>query len=762
MSPAQPRTIAQLSRLNPGLRSFLLIGIELLLIVPLLPFGWVFTGDPTLHHAQILALGLGGVLGWVALVRRPTALPLPLVLAPLPLLMVMIFTAFLSPYPSLSWPATWQTAAYAGVFWLLARQASHPTGRRDLLVVIGIVVTGAIASYLLAVAIEWREWLRLGFSVTSLPLRPANVGGLAGIPTFLADLVALGTPLVVAALWHRGARIPAGILALVALGAIVLTGTRSVLLLVAAVSVMGVLMVVRGRAGRGIVTAVISVVLAGGILGMVVTLGTSRSFDEGRSSAYASAVLRITESPLVGTGPGTYGVERMGDPVDVMGHLAFPDAHNIVLNTLAESGIVGLLGLLATVALLALAIRRSWSVSPDDRLTIAGALFGVAVFAAHGMVDVIFGLVGIVVVAIAVVAVAATNRVAPEPVDGRRTAYLRAGLGVAFLVFVLISSTVLRTEITAQTVASADAAVPRAPVDALALARVATASAPDLVPAWWVQMVAADAAGDPDTAIAAARRTIDLEGFGQEWISLAILAARRGDQATELDAITHATAGPPVDPLVELNVIALLDGTGDHAGAEAAARRLLSVQPDIERIVRTAPAAMAAVVAAVRADVAAGRMTDGDPGGAFLVALSGMDRALADRLVTQVATSDPARARDWQGLVAAWFGDATARAKVDASARTAPTLDGSLWAWRLSGRACDSAGMRFWERTIRIAFSFIPKTPAELMIAPTQQAGPLPDRYPQFIWKLDLPQHPYVAGTWTFSVGRPICGTPAR
>ena len=144
-------------------------------------------------------------------------------------------------------------------------------------------------------------------------------------------------------------------------------------------------------------------------------VGSSRGLDEGRSSAYASAIARITESPVVGTGPGTYGVERMRDPVDVLGHLAFPDAHNIVLNNLAESGIVGLIGLLGTVVLLGLAVRGSWRRSPDERLVIGGALFGLAIFAAHGMVDVVFALVGTIVVAVALAAIAATSGNPAEP-----------------------------------------------------------------------------------------------------------------------------------------------------------------------------------------------------------------------------------------------------------------------------------------------------------------------------------------------------------
>jgi O-antigen ligase len=745
-------------RMTPGLRWALVVGVEALLIVLLLPFGFVFTGTPGLHQFQLLVLGVAGAAGWIAVIWRPSALSQYLVLAPIPLLAALVVTAFISPYPSLSWPATWVTAAYTGIFWLLALQASHPTGRRNLLAVISMVVILALISFFAAVLLEWKDWLSLGFPITTLPLRPSNTGGLALIPTWLADLVALGSPVVIADLWCRGSRRGAVAFGVVVLAAIVLTGTRSVLLIIAGVSVVAILIVIRGRARRGVVTAVITGVIAIGIVGAVVVLGSTRSFDEGRSSAYASAVARITESPLLGTGPGTFGVERMRDPVDVIGHLAYPDAHNIILNTLAESGLVGLLALLATVTLIGLAIRSSWRASRDDRLIIWGALFGLAIFAGHGMVDVVFGLVGIVIVAIAVVAMAATNTL-PVPAVGPRPAYLRATTGVALLIVILISGAVLRTEVTARTVAEADRVLESDAANALTTARLATDSAPDLVPAWWVQMVAADATGDHDAAIAAARKTTELEGFGQQWMSLAILASRQGDTTTARDAIARATDGPPVDPLVELNAVALLAASGDQAGAKTAATRLLEVQPDIERIVRDGPPAMAAVVASARADATASRMAADDPDHALLIALSGEDRSLADALVAQVSTTDPGRADHWRQVIDAWFGDTAARATVDAAARAHPTGDGALWAWRLAGRACDGTAMTFWERAAEIGFSFRPTTPSELIVAPTDEGRELPILYPTFVWKQDHPQRPYVEGTWTYAAGRPICGT---
>ena len=734
----------------------LVVGLEALIVVMMLPFGLVFTGNQGLHEFQMLVLGAAGVCGWIAVVWRPTALPANLVLAPFPLLATLVLSAAMSRFPSLSWSATWQTAAYAGIFWLLAMQASHPRGRPNLVAVIWLVVALTLASYLFSVLLGWIDWIGLGFPVTSLPVRPSNAGGLALLPTWLADLVALGTPVLVATSWRRGSRTAAGLLALVAVVAIVLTGTRSVLLLTAAASVVAVLIAIRGRAGRGILAAIISVVLVAGIVGAVVVVGSSRSFDEGRSSAYASAWARIGDQPLFGTGPGTFGVERMGDRVDLIGHLAFPDAHNIVLNTMAESGIVGLLGLLGTVALLVRAIRRSWRAS-DDKLIIAGCLFGIAIFAAHGMVDVVFGLIGIVAGAIGIVALAATKTTTDVSMSGARSLYLRAAAGIGLAMVVLITSAVFRIEGTFATVADADAALPSAPDDALTLARRATDAAPDLVPAWWVQMVAADAAGAPDTAVAAARRTIALEGFGQERISLAILASRQGDTATELDAIARATAGPPVDPLVELNVVMLLDAAGDRAGAEAAARRLLAVQPDIEPLARTGPSVIATAITAVHAEVAARLVAESNPGGAMLVALNAEDRALASAVIAYIMLLDKARGDGLRLVIDAWFGDAKARSTFLAAAVARPTLEASLWAWRLAGRTCDESAMSLWERAIEIGYGFHPTTPNKLSVAPADQTNGLPMLYPSFVWKLDHPQRPYVDGTWTFSSGRPIC-----
>ena len=61
---------------------------------------------------------------------------------------------------------------------------------------VALVIT---AVYLAEVALLWAEWLGMGFSIATLPLRPLGVGGVVReIPTWLGDVIALCAPIVIA------------------------------------------------------------------------------------------------------------------------------------------------------------------------------------------------------------------------------------------------------------------------------------------------------------------------------------------------------------------------------------------------------------------------------------------------------------------------------------------------------------------------------------------------------------------------------------
>ena len=378
--------------------------------VILLPLGLVYIGVPQIHQMQLLILGSVGAAGWIAVAWRPTALTWPVLVAPLPLLATMTLSSLASGYPTLSWSATWMTAAYAGIFWLLALQASHIDGRRNLIVVIGIVVLLALVTFLVAVLLEWRDWLGLGFPVTSLPLRPRSVGGLAQIPTWLADVLALGSPL------RR--REP-------------LESRRA--------DRRDHPRVGRSRCDRGDRDA-LGPADRGHRGHCVDRRGPDRRRSpcpaEGRGSS-SSALRSPWRSPCRSSHSAPVGASTRGGrrrtPVRSPRSRNLPcweraprptrssgcgtrsmssDTSRFRTPTTSCStpwpkpGSSASLGLLATIAFVGLAISGSWRASQDDRPIIGGALFGVAIFAGHGMVDVMFALSGIVLVAIGVVSLA--------------------------------------------------------------------------------------------------------------------------------------------------------------------------------------------------------------------------------------------------------------------------------------------------------------------------------------------------------------------
>ncbi len=722
---------------------------------------WSDADTPLFRQAQLGIASLLGAIGWLVVLVRPRALPGLLVLAPLPLLGSLVLTSVTNAYPSLSWHVVWQCASLTGILWLLCLQAGHPVGRRNLVAAMGIVAALVTTAYLATVLLAWREWLALGFPVTSLPLRPWYTGGILHIPAWLADVVVLCAPVVVVTLWRAGTRIAAAVLATGGVLAIILTGTRSVLLLIVAVAVVAIVVLVmrRGwrRTGLPIVLALIGI--AG--VAVAVVLAAGRGFDLGRSSSYASAVDRFLSSPLVGSGPGTYGVRRMSDPVDALWNLAQPDALNVILTSASDSGLVGLLGLALTAVLCGLAIRRSWGAATGARPLIAAALGSLAVVAGHAMGEVVFALGGIVLLSIAALAIAATSEAGASNASDRRSRWVWGALAAGVLAFVIGSAGVVRSEVALASLGTAEAATTTAD-GALLAARAATSASPDSVPAWWVRMVAADRVGDMTDALAAAHRIVALEGFGQEWLSLATLLERSGDLAAARGAMDRAVAKVPADPVVELNAAIFYDASGATAAAEEAARQLLAARSDIEPILRSNLPRVATLVAGVRADVAARSLVDGNPDAALLVALSGEDRSLAEALLDRIdATSPDAGSRT--AIVSAWFGDREARAAVDAATQAHPTPTALAWSWRLAVRACDLAAADRWERALGISAANQLATPVAIGVAPGFSVRSFPYRYPTSVWGTNHPERPYVAGIWTYALGRPPCtagGTP--
>ncbi len=280
--------------------------------------------------ARWLTLGwiaLGGLLGWLLLLVRPWQARPGIVAAAMIISAATVLSAVSSPSPSLSYPAAFTTLALAGVAMGVFGLVVSSLGRRALLGAATVLLVFLLATFGLQVGVLWSAWLGLGMPLADLPLRPGSVGGAAGIPTWMADYVVLLAPIAVVGAWASGGRgrIGAVVLAVAAVAAVIVSGTRSVWLIAAVLYLAVTQWWLRGRDRRiGAAVLVGLVALAGVALALGLPQRVARDLDEGRSSAAVTAVRLFVDDPLLGSGPGTYGVRRLEDPGDTLDHYALP------------------------------------------------------------------------------------------------------------------------------------------------------------------------------------------------------------------------------------------------------------------------------------------------------------------------------------------------------------------------------------------------------------------------------------------------------
>jgi hypothetical protein len=191
---------------------------------------------------------------------------------------------------------------------------------------------------------------------------PARLRGLEGDPNILAA-AALAATFVACGLFAAWRSVPARALLAVAI-AVLATGffaAQSRGGLIAAVIVLPViLLTIRRR--RRLLAAVIAGVAILGAVALFAGLGResdiSPSSSSGRNDLWRVAARMSADHPLVGVGLGGFGVESAGYSRDVgpIDHVEMlvekpQNAHNIWLQLLAETGIVGLALLVAVVAI---------------------------------------------------------------------------------------------------------------------------------------------------------------------------------------------------------------------------------------------------------------------------------------------------------------------------------------------------------------------------------------------------------------------------
>lgn len=763
-----PRSFAMRPRSTVATWALLVVAIAGLsaLAIAVIHYGdWLQTRLPEYWFISGV-FTIGGLAGWSIAVTRPSWVP-PLVSAAAVLLVAASLLASLaSARPGLSLPATWDLVTKSGTALGFCAVARWPSGRRILVGAAAVVLVAVMGSYLVIVGHQWLSWVGSGLPWRSVPLRPAVTGGLAPIPPVMGDIVLLLAPLVAVAAVHvhRYGRAIAALVVLAATACVIISGTRTLWLMAAVVLGLLGFRWVQSRGGAKMVGAVAAVAVMGLLAAFAIGLPdrVARDLDEGRISAFSTAFAMAARSPVLGTGPATYPAERLSDMIPVFAHYAFPNAHDIVLSTLGETGLVGLAALLGATLLIGGQLRRTWRASSTSRLFVAATMAGTAIVIAHAMVDVVIEYDGVLLICFIVGAVGLIP--SPEhvvdwapPRVGRLDNPLvpRVAGFIAFAVLIAVGPRTLAVQqsmiarIAAQDSAKTD------PIGALNLAQRAVDLQPDSAAAVDQLMVLADSNGDSQTAIAAARRLVALEGLAQHRIELAIVLDRVGQHEAALSEARMALARDTVDPFVQLNGAVLLAAAGDTAGATAALARLVVAQPLIGLQAAALPTAVgrlmpAATSSAITMLQAAGRSSD-----ALAAALTG-DSTLA----AAVLDGAPAEQRPpLTQLRNAWLGDDAALSALEASLRADP-VDPTMvkWAWLLETRRCATAAASRWARVLRILDGEPVGVPVQLG-AGLSRWSMRPPYYPGVLYPLGAPAVPYVMGTWTYTVGPPVCAS---
>lgn len=158
-----------------------------------------------------------------------------------------------------------------------------------------------------------------------------------------------------------------------------------------------------------------------------------QSGDRQRLDLWRSAWQIGLADPLSGAGPYGFGRElrTVRDPLATADHMTTP--HNAVLLVWSDAGLPGVLALAGVAAALLWAAYRRWRASGEgERAHLAGALAGLAGFAAHNMVD-NFPVTPVLLPALALAAFVVYPR---QPGAGRTAVRRAVALGALALVMV--------------------------------------------------------------------------------------------------------------------------------------------------------------------------------------------------------------------------------------------------------------------------------------------------------------------------------------
>ena len=600
----------------------------------------------------------------------------------------------------------------AALYLLLRAMLARDDLRPRLGAAMVILAFALDVAYLAAVISDWITWWGVLGRIAVPPLRPFFQGLTYGNPGLAAAMAVL---LSISASAHLGfaatarARAVVVVLWLLTTAVVVVSGTRGSWLALAAMAVVAV-DPVRGRTRLTIATGVCpsrprrDASRPGRRPGRRRRpRGLRADRDRSRRSTVATvdasptgraAPRMFTDAPITGVGPGMWAPERILHTAEGELDYYIPHAHNLVFQTAAELGLIGLVG---GVVVLVLVGRLVWSSLRDGdpvvRRWAVAAILAAVYFGVHQLFDLL------------------VNMPAALFAFAFPIAWLDANAGVSAMARWLRRRTAagccLATKVArdrrgraggrrCRGLGAGERAIgagarrrqdrprrrrlrPRrcgSSADAVALD-------PSIPPDQLLLALAAIRDGQASIARAALEAVVGADGLPPAWIDLAWLDAAAGDADGARSALAEGLRLGRQQPAIALAAGRIDELLGDPDAADGLYATALTLLPRLAADPYWQDPERAGRWAGIEAATADGLAPE-DRVDLYLSA-EDLDRART----AAAAVADPALAATLGRVVDAWGGDETARAALEAAAYASPR-DVRLLAW--SARLADRAG----------------------------------------------------------------------
>ncbi|MEP7287353.1 MAG: O-antigen ligase family protein [Chloroflexota bacterium] len=425
--------------------------------------------------------------------------------------------------------------------------------------------------------------------------------GIMDHPNTFAMFIAIATPCMVAYLFMRLGKIErVAVILWLAGAALGIYGTGSRTGTVAAIAGSGIALALallahpsqplqrfrvwavshRQQAGAMLAGMAVLAVVALGIV-FYLQFGRPRQDDGGgRLSFYRSAITVFTEHPIAGYGPGGFFRNELNTH-SVPLWRPMPHAHDMLLGTAAESGLLGLLGFGALLIVGAWTCVKVWRTQPTRRLLIAGPIGGLVGFCLSGILDSPINQFGPFFLATILLAYIASFLPAPQSTPRQ---WWRTGLIVATVAgIVVLCAVVLIPYVTVWSVTRPDRPVDTPDTTLAAAKQLDTVIAYDYADPLvtlqsgyeWAKLISSTSGVvEPQAlqnAIARFERGIQLDpDLGMNALNLSALYLKANRPADAVKAAQRATQLSNQDSVAWLNLGIALEANGDPAGAQIA------------------------------------------------------------------------------------------------------------------------------------------------------------------------------------------------